>query len=42
MAREIALNIEKLIRLVRGNLKEVKIMIASTTPCDEPPMSKTI
>lgn len=33
--REIALNIEKLIRLVRGNLKEVKIMIASTTPCDE-------
>ena len=33
--REIALNIEKLIRLVRGNLKEVKIIIASTTPCDE-------
>lgn len=33
--REIALNIEKLIRLVRGNHKEVKIMIASTTPCDE-------
>ena len=33
--REIALDIEKLIRLVRGNLKEVKIMIASTTPCDE-------
>ena len=33
--RGIALNIEKLIRLVRGNLKEVKIMIASTTPCDE-------
>ena len=33
--REIALNIEKLIRLVRGNLKEVKIMFASTTPCDE-------
>lgn len=33
--REIALNIEKLIRLVRGNLKEIKIMIASTTPCDE-------
>lgn len=33
--REIALNIEKLIRLVRGNFKEVKIMIASTTPCDE-------
>lgn len=33
--REIALNIEKLIRLVRGNLKEVKIITASTTPCDE-------
>ncbi|VYT69868.1 lipolytic protein G-D-S-L family [Clostridium tertium] len=33
--RKIALNIDKLIRLIKGNIENVKILIVSTTPCDE-------
>lgn len=33
--REIALNIESLIRKFKGNIKNIKIVVVSITPCDE-------
>lgn len=33
--REISLNIEKLINLISRNVKDIKIIVLSTNPCDE-------